>query len=659
MSRLILFYKLDKEFKRYNNDLTSIEHDDFNIKVESEKMDAGTRFKIWLIPKTELTIKNVKLIIPIFKGYNRMLVNGYQSWTQSNWKGKHDKIPALNKIAGKLGLSAYGDYRFIKALPRGKYTSHTFTCFKSSSQDSMFFGSLNRENAFTYFIGDLSQQVIEVVADIQDMKIGSPFCLFDLYRSEIDEAQAWEDYSDIYKGSRKPGQKMTGWTSWYQYYTDITEKIILKELSDFYTKNIPIDIFQIDDGYEKKVGDWLSIISEFPRGMKVIADEIREKNIKPGIWLAPFICEKNSQCFKDHPDWILRDTKGKPVVAGYNPGWSGKFYALDIYHLKVQEYLKKVFETVVNDWGYDILKLDFLYAVCLCPPENKTRSMVMETAMTLLHEWCGKAQILACGVPLESAFKRVEYCRIGSDVGPLWEDRKLKKLGYRERVSTRNSLESTLARQSLDQRFFGNDPDVFYLRSEKNDMTEEQNLTLSTLNQILGTVVFTSDSVDRYTDSEMSLYRALFTKQTAKNVTIICDDDAYAIKYNLGQYRFQLFVNLGKENYTIRPADGELFDSSACRFINLVRLGSYESRIFCINRQKEDVQFLGSCSNLPSLSDLKIKIDNNKIEINDERLLPTNTRLCFKSDFFNELFINDEKIIKQPTGYFIYEVISK
>lgn len=659
MSRVILFYKLNNEFKRYNKDLTSVEHDDFNIKVESEKLDAGTRFKIWLIPKTELTIKSAKLIIPLFKGYNRMLVNGYQSWTGSDWLGKHDKIPALNKIAGKLGLSAYGDYRFLKASPRGKYASHAFTCFKSSSRDSIFYGSLNRENAYTYFIGDLSRQLIEVVADIQDMELDSPFCLFDLYRSEIDEAQAWEDYSDIYKGPRKPGHKMTGWTSWYQYYTHITEKIILKELSAFHKKNIPIDVFQIDDGFEQKVGDWLDVIPEFPRGMKAVADEIKDKKITPGIWLAPFICEKKSRCFKDHPDWILRDHKGKAVVAGYNPGWSGKFYALDIYNEQVQEYLKMVFETAVKDWGYQVLKLDFLYAACLCPPRNKTRSMVMDMAMNLLHEWCGETKILACGVPLESAFKRVEYCRIGSDVGPIWEDRKLKKLGYRERVSTRNSLISTLTRQSLDQRFFGNDPDVFYLRSEKNDMSEEQNLTLSTINQILGSIVFTSDSIDRYTEKEMELYRGLFTKETVKNVTIKCDDDAYAIKYELGQYRFQLFANLGKENYTIRPADGELFDSSVCRFINLVRLGSYENRIFCINSPKEDVQFLGSSRNLPSLADVKIKIDENKVVINDQRLLPTDMKLCFKSDYYNELVINDQVIKKQTTGYFIYEVLSK
>lgn len=49
---------------------------------------------------------------------------------------------------------------------------------------------------------------------------------------------------------------------------------------------------------------------------------------------------------------------GQPWCCGCN--WSS-FYALDIDHPEVQAYLKQVFDRVLQDWGFDLVKLDFLY----------------------------------------------------------------------------------------------------------------------------------------------------------------------------------------------------------------------------------------------------------------------------------------------------------
>lgn len=80
----------------------------------------------------------------------------------------------------------------------------------------------------------------------------------------------------------------TGWCSWYQYYTKISEKIILKNLSLIKEKKLPIQFFQIDDGYQKEIGDWLTTNDKFPGGMRLLAEEIRREKLTPGIWLAPF-----------------------------------------------------------------------------------------------------------------------------------------------------------------------------------------------------------------------------------------------------------------------------------------------------------------------------------------------------------------------------------
>lgn len=50
---------------------------------------------------------------------------------------------------------------------------------------------------------------------------------------------------------------MCGYTTWYNYYTSVTEEIVKRDLESISKLDSKIDIFQVDDGYERTVGDWL------------------------------------------------------------------------------------------------------------------------------------------------------------------------------------------------------------------------------------------------------------------------------------------------------------------------------------------------------------------------------------------------------------------
>lgn len=74
--------------------------------------------------------------------------------------------------------------------------------------------------------------------------------------------------------------------------------------------------------------------------------------------MACALCVRKGLCpFRQHPDWLLK-VDGKPWCCGSN--WSS-FYALDIDNPAVLDYLRRVFDRVLNDWGFDLVKLDFLY----------------------------------------------------------------------------------------------------------------------------------------------------------------------------------------------------------------------------------------------------------------------------------------------------------
>ena len=62
---------------------------------------------------------------------------------------------------------------------------------------------------------------------------------------------------------RVPAPNPVGWSSWYQYFTDLTGADLEKNLR-LAGRGFPFEVFQIDDGYEADIGDWLTVKPGFP-----------------------------------------------------------------------------------------------------------------------------------------------------------------------------------------------------------------------------------------------------------------------------------------------------------------------------------------------------------------------------------------------------------
>lgn len=528
----------------------SVESEDFSLTVNNFSVSGGKRFTAVLTPRTELTISTCTAMTDeSLKDESPLLLNGYQTWTDSGEVNLNYSIPKLNMLAKPL-IGMYGDYGFY-SHSRDKLRSFTYTYIRNAADASVtLYGSLSEKSGYTIFEYDKILKNLRAIKDCKGLtpRIGKPYVLFDLFVISAEENTAFDSYfavSNIPKPSVKP---CTGWTSWYNYYTKVTQSDILENLSAFSSRKLAIDYFQIDDGFQTAVGDWLSINKKFPQGMGFLADEIHKAGYKAGLWIAPIICEKTSRIYKEHPDWIL-------CKAGLNPGWSGIFYALDFYNPEVRDYLREVFVTVLNKWNYDMVKLDFLYAACLETPKDKTRGQVMCDFFEFLREISGDKIILGCGAPLGCAFGLFDYCRVSSDVALMWEDKILSALHYRERVSTFNALTSTIGRYQLNGRAFLNDPDVFILRNDNNKLTEDQKYTLFMINSVLGGLVFTSDNIDEYTDSQMELFQTLFTTELKKVISVE-KSEVVTIHYSIGEKAFCLISNLSPKKALVQAPCG-------------------------------------------------------------------------------------------------------
>ena len=90
---------------------------------------------------------------------------------------------------------------------------------------------------------------------------------------------------------------------------------------------------------------------------------IHAEGYQAGLWLAPFLMSARSRTFANHPDWLVRDDNGAPLNAIDN--WGSANYALDTTHPAAMAWLEDVLHTACDEWGFDYLKLDFLYAAAM------------------------------------------------------------------------------------------------------------------------------------------------------------------------------------------------------------------------------------------------------------------------------------------------------
>ena len=272
------------------------------------------------------------------------------------------------------------------------------------------------------------------------------------------------------------------WCSWYSLYKWINEHIILNALNSL--GDLPFDVFQIDDGWQITHGDW-EPTRKFPSGMSELALRISSTGRTPGIWLAPFMVTKLSSIYRDHPDWLLRDEHGRPVPVGIT--WEGVPYALDTTHPAVLEWLDKLIRKV-RGWGYEYLKLDFLYAGAIPGKRYQEipREVAYRNAMQVMRAAAGDAYILACGAPIIPSLGLCDGIRVGPDVSPYWLNTPLTIwLNNPNDTSTQNSVRTSIHRMWL-KSLVNIDPDVVFFRSRHNALKLHERQLLQDLGTITG-----------------------------------------------------------------------------------------------------------------------------------------------------------------------------
>lgn len=459
--------------------------------------------------------------------------NGYQSWTYTGpfFKDSKKRKPWPQFVIANQENAANP--------PKGKrgivQSDMFFVCGDSNSHNACVFGQLPVNRQFHQFVSfeyNYRTKLLSIVWDVDR------FCdaeeEYTLDTVCMLQGNAWrilQAYADAIKQELSPTFNKTirkGWCSWYYYYNEVTKDDILANAKYAKEHFIPFDFIQIDDGYQTTIGEWTLVKGSFTAAMRYIADTIKGYGFTPGIWYSPFIVSKYSRIFKEHGSWLLKDTKGNPVVAGYNPAWGGYYYTVDVTQPAVLSWIEDTINVLLYEWGYEYLKLDFMYAAALPGVRNNkhiTRYEALEQAARRIRKASGNAFILGCGMPLQSGIGHLDAMRIGPDVAPQWGRTFFDKLFNSDSgISTRSAIRSSIYRSFMHNRFWINDPDCLMVRQHKTKLTEEERSTLFNVITALGGMLVISDKLPDYTSEERDLLmKAMELFDMARDGDIYCD----------------------------------------------------------------------------------------------------------------------------------------
>lgn len=436
-----------------------------------------------------LSLRAVGLVVPVSAAGGaalRMFSNGYQSWTGTGvltMEVDHD--PSTSSDAPEAFRAVH--HADQRAAAPGELRSELVTVL-ADGVDVVCLGALGGHHHDTTFRlrppADPSADAELVIEAFLGGASLAPGATRDLHDVTIGRGEPgghsalldqWAAACGAASGARVAAPYQVGWCSWYHYFERIDSDALAINLA--LAAEWPFDVFQLDDGFQAAIGDWL-ITNERFGDLEAVAAGIAAAGRRPGLWLAPFLAAPDSNLVATHPDWLARTEDGSAPLPGWlNEAWGGVVDVLDTTHPEVQAHLEAVARELVA-MGFTYLKLDFTFApstdgryhdASLTPAER------VRAGYDAIRRGAGDdAFILGCGAPLGHCIGVVDGMRIGADVAPSWDHDWTFPSGYLETIpATVNSYQDTVTRSFMHRRLWLNDPDCLMLRTDETQMSPD------------------------------------------------------------------------------------------------------------------------------------------------------------------------------------------
>jgi alpha-galactosidase len=411
------------------------------------------------------------------------------------------------KIPNAVGATTfYGLMKISGTLPE------TDTVLDHDPAWALAFTSCRR---FSGFIRLHRTESVEIVVDTENLTLG-PGESWDLEEFGCLIAPLNKAIVDRIAANHPPiapTKPPTGWCSWYCFGAKVTAQNILDNLDAIERKIPGLTYVQIDDGYQPAMGDWLETGAAFGGDVRNVLDSIRQRGLRPAIWVAPFIAEEQSHVFQQHPGWFVKDADGSPLRSDRVTfgGWRhGPWYVLDGTHPEVHAHFEHVFSTMRKTWGVTYFKLDANFWGAIhggrFHDPKATRIEAYRRGMEAILRGAGDSFILGCNHPIWPSLGLIHGSRSSNDIKRTWD-----------RIKT--TAQQNLLRAWQNGRLWWNDPDAICL---SGDLPENEYVFHATAIYATGGMLLSGDDLSLLPDARLAMLKRLLPPT---GVAAAFDDD--------------------------------------------------------------------------------------------------------------------------------------
>ncbi|WP_347296479.1 alpha-galactosidase, partial [Enterocloster bolteae] len=152
--------------------------------------------------------------------------------------------------------------------------------------------------------------------------------------------------------------------NWEATCFDFTEEKLLEIART--AKETGVELFVLDDGWfgersneHAGLGDWFANTKRLPQGITGLSKKIGEIGMKFGLWFEPEMVNKDSDLYRQHPDWIIAAPERRQS--------HGRFqYVLDFSRKEVVDYIYSMMETLLSDADISYIKWDMNRSITEC-----------------------------------------------------------------------------------------------------------------------------------------------------------------------------------------------------------------------------------------------------------------------------------------------------
>lgn len=144
--------------------------------------------------------------------------------------------------------------------------------------------------------------------------------------------------------------------TWEGIYFDHNPEYIMQMAEG--AAEMGVERFIVDDGWfigrdhdRAALGDWYLDEVKYPNGLEPVIAKVNELGMEFGLWVEPEMINKDSNLFRNHPDWLLE-------LPGYDQP-SGRWqYVLDLQNNDCFQYLYDRLDHLLSRYNIGYLKWD-------------------------------------------------------------------------------------------------------------------------------------------------------------------------------------------------------------------------------------------------------------------------------------------------------------